>query len=143
MSNKLNQVTRYGSYGIITYDTEILLTQKKSGPYCGLWDLPGGGIEFGENPDATVIREIREETAIIVDSLKFFDVASAVREYVQDGILYHFHHVGLLYQILNWTQASHLIPEEEARWVYLYKSMLGELTPFARHAVTKLTNIKP
>ena len=29
----------------------------------GHWTMPGGGVEWGEHPDATVLRELEEETA--------------------------------------------------------------------------------
>ncbi len=28
------------------------------------WTLPGGGIDFGEHPDAAVVREVHEETGL-------------------------------------------------------------------------------
>lgn len=40
--SKMNRISRLGTYGILVHDSKILLTQKKSGPYKGLWDLPGG-----------------------------------------------------------------------------------------------------
>jgi ADP-ribose pyrophosphatase YjhB (NUDIX family) len=30
----------------------------------GLWTLPGGGIEFGEAPEAAAVREVEEETGL-------------------------------------------------------------------------------
>jgi hypothetical protein len=38
----LKQITRFGAYGIILKDSQILLTQKKFGPYKDQWGLPGG-----------------------------------------------------------------------------------------------------
>ena len=31
------------------------------------WHFPGGGVEFGETAEATVIRELAEETGIVVE----------------------------------------------------------------------------
>ena len=35
----------------------------------GSWDLPGGGVEEGEDPTAAVIREIQEEAGIEVQNV--------------------------------------------------------------------------
>ena len=32
----------------------------------GCWTLPGGGIDFGEDPEAAVVREFIEETGLVV-----------------------------------------------------------------------------
>ncbi|MNG21511.1 8-oxo-dGTP diphosphatase [compost metagenome] len=45
-------------------DNRVLLIQKDRGPHTGKWDLPGGTIEFGEDPYDTLIREFEEETGI-------------------------------------------------------------------------------
>lgn len=38
------------------------------------WDLPGGSIDFGENPYESIEREIREEAGIEVEDVRPFDV---------------------------------------------------------------------
>lgn len=35
-------------------------------PWPGLWDLPGGGREGGETPEACALREVREEFGIVL-----------------------------------------------------------------------------
>ena len=55
--------TRDGSRAIIIHDGKILLTHESNS---GWWLLPGGGIEQGESPADCVIREVEEETGLIV-----------------------------------------------------------------------------
>ncbi len=48
----------------------VLLTQRndKKSPYShGKWQFPGGGIEQGEHPHQTAIREVQEETGLTIE----------------------------------------------------------------------------
>ena len=44
----------------------ILRDDKPDIPWPGYWDLPGGGREGGESPEACVLREVREEVGLIL-----------------------------------------------------------------------------
>jgi 8-oxo-dGTP diphosphatase len=53
---------------IIVEHGRVLLTQRKQGTHLeGLWELPGGKVEDGEDPRDALARELREELAIEVD----------------------------------------------------------------------------
>ena len=53
-------------------DNEVVVTKYKKGNkkegYC---DIPGGKIEEGESPKQTAIREMKEETGIEIQNLKY------------------------------------------------------------------------
>lgn len=61
---------------VVNPQGEILtLRRTKTAPSNPLaWDLPGGQLELGEDPIASIIREVAEETGLIVESPKVFDV---------------------------------------------------------------------
>ncbi len=46
-------------------ETRFLLSQEES----GTWELPGGGLDWGEDPQDALKREIKEETGIEVISI--------------------------------------------------------------------------
>lgn len=56
---------RVGAYAVCVRDGLILLShQISSGPAQSQWTLPGGGVDFGENPAAAARRECEEETGL-------------------------------------------------------------------------------
>jgi ribonuclease HI len=63
---------------IIKQDQKVLLLRRAGGNplYKGLFELPGGKVEFGEDPRAAIQREITEETGREVETLQLFDVHS-------------------------------------------------------------------
>jgi len=51
---------------ITTFDGRIVFIRRKNPPYKGSWAFPGGFVEYGETVEEAVIREVREETGIII-----------------------------------------------------------------------------
>jgi 8-oxo-dGTP diphosphatase len=52
---------------LVDADKRVLLAQRPVGkPMAGLWEFPGGKVEAGERPEATLIRELHEELGITV-----------------------------------------------------------------------------
>jgi len=50
---------------LVDSDGRILIAQRPEGKkLAGLWEFPGGKIEPGETPEATLVRELREELGI-------------------------------------------------------------------------------
>jgi len=138
VNTKSNQISRYGAYGVFVKNTQLLLTLKKSGPYKGLWDLPGGGIEFGESPEETLKREFLEEAALEIHKFEFFHLATSNREFEKNGESCQFHHVGMIYKVTEAVLVEGIIPDEQERWVAVDKVSQEELTPFAAYAVQML-----
>jgi ADP-ribose pyrophosphatase YjhB (NUDIX family) len=59
--------TRISAYTILTRNGAILLCRSSSDTDAPAeWTLPGGGIEFGEDPASAAIREAKEETGFDV-----------------------------------------------------------------------------
>jgi ADP-ribose pyrophosphatase YjhB (NUDIX family) len=92
--------TRVGGYALCVDDERILLARLSAIEVdVGAWTLPGGGLEFGEHPDAAVIRELEEETGFVGQIEEIAGVFSHVyrRSRAAEGADLHF--LGVLYHV--------------------------------------------
>ena len=93
------QRTRLAAYAWCEADERILLCRlRMDDPDGGAWTLPGGGLEFGEEPVSGTLRELAEETgyAARIDGLA--GVRSEVFEPEETSSGHRIHYVAILYR---------------------------------------------
>ena len=90
---------KLGVYGISIVDGRVLVIKKARGPYRGQYDLPGGGIEFGESIREGLSRELEEEAGVKLLTTDLFDVNDVYNTFEHEGTTYESHHVGIYYLI--------------------------------------------
>jgi 8-oxo-dGTP diphosphatase len=68
--------------GAVVFDDRgrVLLVRRGHAPSAGEWTLPGGRVEAGETPEAAVVRELREETALVGRVVASLGVVTLTRE---------------------------------------------------------------
>lgn len=98
MTNQANELFHVGVYGILIKDKKILLIKKSRGAYKGMFDLPGGGIEFGEKIEDALKREFKEETGISLSDYSFFSNNEYLCDYINEANEPRkLHHIGTYY----------------------------------------------
>ena len=93
--------TRVGGYALCTDDEGRVLLARLSAIEIdvGAWTLPGGGIQFGEHPEAAAIRELEEETGYIGEIEAIAGVFSHVYRQSRAAQGSDLHFLGILYHM--------------------------------------------
>jgi 8-oxo-dGTP pyrophosphatase MutT (NUDIX family) len=100
MNNLLSQRFHVGAYGILINENKILLIKKSRGAYKGMYDLPGGGIEFNEKIEETLKREFVEETGVVLNNFSFIDYNEYFCDYLNEtGEGRSLHHIAFYYKV--------------------------------------------
>ncbi len=110
---------------------KILVLRRKN----GFWEFPGGGVEFGEHPEKTAVREMEEETGLKVKELALLGVSSAT--YEKDGR--EKHSVYVIYKgEVEGDELKIRSEHEEGRWISPTELEFIKLGLNARDAVDLL-----
>lgn len=104
-----------GVGAVIVEQGRVLLVRRGAEPLKGQWSLPGGLLELGESLAAGVVREVREETGLIVEPLELVELLDRI-QYEAERVRYHYVIVDYLCRVTGGSlQASS--DADAVRWV--------------------------
>ena len=97
---------------LIDEDGALLIARRPAGrPLAGLWELPGGKVEAGEDPEDALIRELNEELGIEIAKADLAPLTFASHAYSD------FHLLMPVYLCRRWQGNVAAIEGQELRWV--------------------------
>ncbi|KXH73843.1 MAG: hypothetical protein AM326_10325 [Candidatus Thorarchaeota archaeon SMTZ-45] len=79
-----------GVGAIVVGQKGVLLARRDKDPGKGLWSIPGGGVELGETQEASVIREVEEETGVECEVVDFVSTADLITRDSSGAVEFHF-----------------------------------------------------
>lgn len=130
-----------GVGGIVIYNKKVLLVKLNYGRAKGKWVIPSGLVECGETLQEAIVREIKEETGLIVEPVGITGIRALVR--VSDNLT----DVYCTFICKLKSKPEPIIPQldelQDAQWIPLEKINDPEIVDFTRLMVMKALNCKP
>ena len=106
-------------------DGRVLIVRRARPPAHGIYTLPGGGVELGETLEEAVVREVREETALVVSPVALAGYRQAIARDANGAIERHF---VILPFAARWISGEVALNEELAEAHWLLPTELAGLT---------------
>ena len=133
--------THVGAYGWCRDPANrLLLVRIKAGlEDAGRWTMPGGGVEWGEHPDAAARREMAEETGISeFRGMQVTAIYSHTHARTARWSRPALHHIGIVYEMTS--ERFELKFEEDGstdrcEWFTETEARALPLTPLAVYAI--------
>jgi 8-oxo-dGTP diphosphatase len=103
-----------GVGAIIVEDDRVVLVKRGHPPLAGDWSIPGGVLEIGEMLREAAVREVREETGLLVEPGEVLGIYDRV---IREGHRVRYHYVLIDFacrRISGELQAGS--DAEQARW---------------------------
>jgi len=78
-----------GVGAVLIHEGKVLLIRRGKEPLRGRWVVPGGTVEVGETLEEALVREIQEETGLVVRPVEVVTVFDRI-EREGDSVRYHY-----------------------------------------------------
>jgi len=127
---------KIGVGGLVVDKDRLLLIKRAFEPSSGLWSIPGGMLEVGEELEEAVAREIEEETGIKVEVKELLGVFNFVIRDKNGRVKYHY----VLIDFLAKPVGGKLRPSRETldvRWISLKDVEKYPLTRTTRRLISR------
>jgi 8-oxo-dGTP diphosphatase len=102
-ANEHDELMRVAAYGLVFDNEGRMLVTRIAPGYTrdadGMWTLPGGGLNFGEDPADGAVRELEEETGLTGEVTSLAFVNSFVRGAIPSAGLAPFHSLRIVYRM--------------------------------------------
>lgn len=102
---------------IVNDKDELLAVRRAKEPAKGTLDLPGGFVDFGEDCEQGMRREIEEETGLVVGDIQY--LFSTPNEYLYSGMLIHTVDANYLVRVPGHVEPHAADDAAEALWIPL------------------------
>jgi 8-oxo-dGTP diphosphatase len=97
---------------LVDTDGRVLVTRRPEGKaMAGLWEFPGGKVEAGETPEATLVRELKEEVGVDTWSSCLAPLTFASHAYDD------FHLLMPLYVCRTWEGIARPLEGQALKWL--------------------------
>jgi 8-oxo-dGTP diphosphatase len=134
----LEPLRRIAAYALCA-DAESRVLLVRASPRSGtpgVWSLPGGAVDHGENPNDTVVRETAAETGLSVAVARLHDVLADMRALPHRGITIHTDRLVYQVRVRGGTLCDRVSqPTDLARWQTLDEAARLPLRPFTASAL--------
>jgi len=106
-----------GVGAVVIDGTKVLLVRRGQEPLKGEWSLPGGALELGETLQQGVVREVLEETGLIVVPGGIIEILDRIVPDEASGrVRYHYVLIDFVCHVSGGALCS-ASDAEEVRWV--------------------------
>jgi 8-oxo-dGTP diphosphatase len=106
-----------GVGAVVIDGTRVLLVRRGQEPLKGEWSLPGGALELGETLQQGIVREVLEETGLIVVPGGIIEILDRISPDEASGrVRYHYVLIDFVCHVTGGDLAS-ASDAEEVRWV--------------------------
>jgi 8-oxo-dGTP diphosphatase len=126
-----------GVGAVVIDGSKVLLIRRGQEPLKGEWSLPGGALELGETLQQAIVREVLEETGLVVVPAGIVEVVDRItKDEGSAAIRYHYVLIDYLCRVSGGTLLGGS-DAEEARWVERENLETYQLSPVTLRVIEK------